>query len=157
MAIVNPTQPCPCTSGRILGECCGPYLAGGEPPDAVALMRSRYTAFALGVPGHLWRTLHATHADRARSEAELLRALEKASRTFKYRGLWILDHAESAPRAQVLFQVKLWQSGQDRSFLEKSEFLHDGTGWRYLSGELVPVSTVKGDAKALRLDTFPPK
>lgn len=49
---------CPCGGGSY-GNCCGPALDGGVPPvTAVALMRSRYTAFALQRPGYLLETWH---------------------------------------------------------------------------------------------------
>ena len=39
---------CPCGSGRTLAACCGRFINEGMiPPSAVALMRSRYSAFAL--------------------------------------------------------------------------------------------------------------
>ena len=52
------TEACPCGSGRNLTSCCGWYLAGHPAPTAEALMRSRYTAFALGDEGYLLRTWH---------------------------------------------------------------------------------------------------
>ncbi len=51
-------RPCPCGSGSAFDRCCGPYLGGAPAPTAVALMRSRYTAFALGDEDHLFRTWH---------------------------------------------------------------------------------------------------
>jgi SEC-C motif-containing protein len=41
---------CPCGSdNKKYTDCCGRYLDGGEAaPTAEALMRSRYTAYALG-------------------------------------------------------------------------------------------------------------
>ena len=51
-------RPCPCGGGSFK-ECCVPSLAAEDwPPTAEALMRSRYTAFALGDADHLWRTWH---------------------------------------------------------------------------------------------------
>ncbi len=50
---------CPCGSGSALDACCGPVLSGervaGSPEE---LMRSRYTAFAVGEADHLLRTWH---------------------------------------------------------------------------------------------------
>ena len=55
---VNETDPCPCGSGRTLAECCGPIVKGERPaPTAEALMRSRYTAYAVGDMAHLRRSL----------------------------------------------------------------------------------------------------
>lgn len=49
---------CPCGSLRAIGDCCGPYLGGRPVPTAEALMRSRFTAFALEDEAHLLRTWH---------------------------------------------------------------------------------------------------
>ncbi|WP_040518362.1 YchJ family protein [Gordonia neofelifaecis] len=53
---------CPCGSGEVLSACCGRYLTGsGEgrrAPTAESLMRSRFTAFALGDEAHLLATWH---------------------------------------------------------------------------------------------------
>ena len=154
MALVH-SQPCPCSSGRDLGVCCGPFISGkAEPPDAVALMRSRYSAYAVNEPAWLLRSLHRSHPDWKRPEADVLFALAKACRDYKYRGLWILDHASEPPKAQVLFQARLYEKGKDRSFVERSEFLHDGDGWRYLDGKMLPTAAIEGDVKLLRLQTF---
>ncbi|MEO7980173.1 MAG: YchJ family metal-binding protein [Sporichthyaceae bacterium] len=49
---------CPCGSGGSFGSCCGPVLEGTAAPTAQALMRSRYTAYAVGDPAHLFRSWH---------------------------------------------------------------------------------------------------
>ena len=48
---------CPCGSGRAFEECCEPYLLGRLPaPTAEALMRSRYSAYALSSIDYLYKT-----------------------------------------------------------------------------------------------------
>ena len=48
---------CPCGSGRPFEECCEPYLLGREKaPTPEALMRSRYSAYALGSIDYLFET-----------------------------------------------------------------------------------------------------
>jgi SEC-C motif-containing protein len=50
---------CPCGSGYLYPDCCGPLHDGEAPaPTAMALMRSRYCAFALGRAGYLLDTWH---------------------------------------------------------------------------------------------------
>jgi len=50
---------CPCGSGRNYDECCGRYHVNGEvAPNAEALMRSRYSAYALGFEDYLRATWH---------------------------------------------------------------------------------------------------
>ena len=54
-----PDVRCPCLSGSPYGECCGPFHAGAAAaPTAERLMRSRYSAFAVGDPAYLLRTWH---------------------------------------------------------------------------------------------------
>ncbi|MHA3685294.1 YchJ family protein [Leucobacter sp. HY1908] len=51
---------CPCGRGESYGACCGPLHAGEPAPTAERLMRSRYTAFALGLVDYLERSWHET-------------------------------------------------------------------------------------------------
>lgn len=54
----SPRDPCPCCSGAPFGGCCAPILAGEAAPSALALMRSRYSAYVLGDEDHLFRSWH---------------------------------------------------------------------------------------------------
>ena len=65
----NPSDnrtPCPCGSGDVYADCCGRWHAGlalGEhAPTPEALMRSRYSAYARGLPDYLLATWHASTA-----------------------------------------------------------------------------------------------
>jgi SEC-C motif domain protein len=149
---------CVCGSGRPYKACCEPFHRGlREAPDAESLMRSRYAAFALKDADYLVRTLHPDHADRALPEAEIRRSIRVTTTAFKYMGLAILDRAPPGDDgiAVVLFFAKIFEKGQERSFVERSEFMHDGEGWRYLRGEMWPVQKLAGDPAALTLATFP--
>ena len=59
-----------------------------------------------------------------------------------YRGLTILEHGGPDERgfAQVKFLAQVFAGPRDCSFTELSEFLLDGAGWRYFSGEPKPVT-----------------
>src|SRR6188474_3543469 len=52
------TRSCPCGSGAAYRACCGPVHDGSPAATAEQLMRSRYTAFALGIEDHVFRTWH---------------------------------------------------------------------------------------------------
>jgi SEC-C motif-containing protein len=52
--------PCPCGLGQPYGECCGPAHRGHAPATAEALMRSRFTAFALDDDAYVLRSWHPT-------------------------------------------------------------------------------------------------
>lgn len=50
---------CPCLSGETYGACCGRYHSGAAlAPTAEALMRSRFSAFAVGDAAYLLATWH---------------------------------------------------------------------------------------------------
>ena len=49
---------CPCGLADDYDACCGRFHAGTPAPTAEALMRSRYSAFAVGDAGYLLRTWH---------------------------------------------------------------------------------------------------
>ncbi len=148
---------CPCGNGRPYRGCCGPLHRGErEASDAEALMRSRYAAFARKEIDYLYRTLHPEHEDRARPEADVLRDLRATASTLRYMGLQILDRRapDEAGIARVLFLARIFEKGRERSFVELSEFAHDGEGWRYLRGEARPVARIAGDPAAIRIDSF---
>jgi len=126
---------CPCGSGRRYPACCRPFHQGAEPQDPVALMRSRFSAFATGEAAYLWRTLHAGHPDRARPERDFLVELRRACQTLRLVRLRVLDHDGT----RVLFHAEIYERGKERSFLELSAFERDagaGGAWRYRSGQL---------------------
>ena len=55
------TRRCPCQSGDPYGRCCGRLHRGEHAaPTAEALMRSRYSAFALGDVDYLRHSWHAS-------------------------------------------------------------------------------------------------
>ena len=60
--LVRPYTPCPCDSGQTYVQCCGPWHQGLGlgvfAPTPEALMRSRYSAFALGLVDYLTATWH---------------------------------------------------------------------------------------------------
>jgi len=148
---------CPCCSGRPYRDCCEPYHTGQrEAFAAEALMRSRYSGFAKKQVDYLWRTLHAEHEDRGRGEAEVKSQLRDSIRSFKYMGLTILEtrSPDGEGIARVLFLARIFEKGREGSFVELSEFAHDGVGWRYLGGEPVLVARLRADPEKLTIDGF---
>ncbi|MDI1437497.1 YchJ family protein [Polyangium sorediatum] len=151
-----PARDCPCCSGLPYTQCCAPYHRGErEAPDAVTLMRSRFAAYARKESAYVLRTLHPDHEDRKRPEAEVLREIRDATSTLKFMRLDVLDH--DGPDAggfwHVLFHARVFEKGQDRSFVELSEFAHDGVGIRYRSGEQVAAAKV-AEPKGLTIGAF---
>ncbi|MEM1413997.1 MAG: YchJ family metal-binding protein [Myxococcota bacterium] len=150
---------CPCDlgdAGARYDACCGPYHAGAEPEDAPTLMRSRYAAFAKGELAYLWRTLHPDHEDRSEDEGAWAERLRGALRAQRYRRLRVLDERgpDASGAAEVLFHVTMSRGRKDLSFAERSVFLRDAEGWRYLAGEGLPNAALPRPLEVLTLASF---
>ncbi|WP_082071674.1 YchJ family protein [Microbacterium oxydans] len=120
---------CPCFSGDRFGGCCGPLLRGAAAPTAERLMRSRYTAFAVGDAAYLRDTWHvSTRPDPIEIEPDLV-----------WRRLVIVDREAGGPfdRDGVVEFEAFWRQGEDRGSLrERSRFVREDRRWLYLDGDL---------------------
>ena len=59
MVAIPAEQLCPCCSALAYAACCGPLVAGEHLASTTEqLMRSRYTAYAVGALDHVWRSWH---------------------------------------------------------------------------------------------------
>ncbi|MFM2074640.1 MAG: hypothetical protein RJB34_945 [Pseudomonadota bacterium] len=129
---MNP-EPCPCgrsdAKGRFLAltDCCAPLHQGESAPDAERLMRSRYSAFVLGLTEYLLRTWHAS----TRPESV---EWEPAA---QWLGLEIKDHQiTSADSAEVTFVARFRVAGRAVRQHERSRFVHEGGRWWYVDGDV---------------------
>jgi SEC-C motif-containing protein len=122
---------CPC-GGADYRTCCRPYHEGAEPPDPASMVRSRFSAFALGDGEYLWRTIDDAHELRARPKDEVVRELRKAREKYRYMRVTIHE----VDGARVLFTARIFEKGRDRSFTELSTFT--SPPWRYRDGVMRP-------------------
>lgn len=124
-------EPCRCGSGAAYDRCCGPLHDGTTVADtALALMRSRFTAFALGRADYLLGSWHAgTRPARLDLDDGIV-----------WRRLQIVDTEAGGPddaTGIVEFRAQYVQDGQRHILHERSRFCRDRDGrWRYLDGEL---------------------
>ena len=127
---------CPCGSGHADSACCGPILAGAPAPTALALMRSRYTAYVRGAVDYLVETHDATTrgaTDRA--------AIAARARDTLWLGLEIVatergvaDHDDGI----VEFIARGAIRGVPFAQHERSRFRRVDGRWRYLDGGTPP-------------------
>jgi len=119
-------QRCPCDSGESYEDCCRPLHRGEcEAPTALALMRSRYAAFAQGDAAYLRRTWHVSTRPRS---LEL-----DADRV--WTGLEIVATEAGGPfetSGVVEFRAHHRTGVQS----ERSTFTREGGRWYYLSGSV---------------------
>ncbi|HEY4371817.1 MAG TPA: YchJ family metal-binding protein [Burkholderiales bacterium] len=119
---------CPCGSGHALENCCGRYLHGAIPaPDAEALMRSRYTAYALREEAYLLATWHA-------STRPVRLDLEQEAQAPQWIGLKVKSHqVQDAHHASVDFVARYRVNGRAHKLEELSRFLKEDGRWYYVS------------------------
>jgi SEC-C motif-containing protein len=117
---------CPCYSGKNYADCCAPYHNGTPAPNALLLMRSRYSAFSLGLADYLVAT-SLPPQDKA--------SLLTFSRTMTFTGLDILEFVDGATHASVTFRAHLLYEGKDSSFTEKSAFIKQNNRWHYVNAD----------------------
>ncbi|MFF0813666.1 YchJ family protein [Rhodococcus sp. NPDC003318] len=117
---------CPCPSGDTYGNCCGRFHSGAaEAPTAEALMRSRYSAFAVGDADYLLRTWHR----RSRPTSLELDPEQQ------WVGLDILSRSGGSPleSAGTVEFVAHYRIGRHRDSLhEHSRFVREHGRWLYV-------------------------
>ena len=122
----NTVAACPC-GGSSFQECCAPYLEGEVPaPTALALMRSRYSAFVLGNEGYLRETWLAKN----RPSGTIIEKKDPV----KWAGLKIIRHQELGDRATVEFIASYKRNGRMMKLHENSLFIREDGHWYYVDG-----------------------
>jgi SEC-C motif-containing protein len=123
---------CVCGSDKGFEKCCGRFLSGAQQPKTPEqLMRSRYSAYALGDHGaYLLRTWFPATA-RGLTEEALSR------RSCNWTRLEILAKSQDGDRGLVEFNAWFRQGGGEEELLhEKSVFQRMGGRWLYVGGEV---------------------
>ena len=127
---------CRCHSGKQEKRCCGPLHAGKAAPRPVALMRSRYAAYAKGLVRYVMDTTHPDSPHRTLDPTAWATDLQAFSRRTTFERLQILDAPEpDGDEAFVTFRATLTQDGRDVGFTERSRFLRVDGRWLYVDGE----------------------
>ena len=124
-----PPNTCPCGSGRAYAACCGRWHAGEhhlQAPDAEALMRSRYSAYVLGLEDYLLATWHASTRPVALN-------LDREAPS-KWLGLEVRAHAASDDTATVEFVARCRVGGRAQRMHETSRFVREDGCWFYVDG-----------------------
>ena len=130
---------CPCGSARDMSDCCGRYLAGTPAPTAEALMRSRYTAYAIGVLVYIAATCAGPAAlalDRAEAEAAQIGT--------EWLGLEIIKTTrgrETDSEGTVKFVFRYRHNGVEAAQQDLSKFRRVDGLWRYWESYLRPATS----------------
>jgi SEC-C motif-containing protein len=116
---------CPCGLGDEYESCCGRLHAGGRAPTAESLMRSRYSAFAVGDAGYLLRTWHPSGRPRTLS-------LDPALQWTRLAILETRDGGLFDATGTVTFRALFVQHGKRGVVAETSRFVRLDGQWAYL-------------------------
>ncbi|MEE2829144.1 MAG: YchJ family metal-binding protein [Myxococcota bacterium] len=134
MSAHRPNAPCPCGTGRKYKRCCRPFHRGAPAPDPERLMRSRYSAYALGELDYLVDTT-CPGGPQWRTERESwLSELADYVRATRFEGLKVLSTEVAGNEGSVSFHAQLSRGSEDLSFGESSRFVRMGARWLYHSG-----------------------
>ena len=123
---------CPCGSAARYDSCCGRYLDGSQAAlTAEALMRSRYTAYALGRGAYLRQTWYP--ATRPGSSQ-----LDDDTGT-QWIGLEVKRHErQDDTHATVEFVARYKVNGRAFRLHELSRFVFENGQWFYVDGDIDP-------------------
>ena len=126
---------CPCGFGKPYQECCRPFHTATAPEPGRApvpapataelLMRSRYSAFAIGDTAYLQRSWHS-------STRPALLTLDPGQRWLR---LEVLGSSEGGPfhlAGTVEFRAHFSEGGEEGVLHENSRFIREGGVWVYL-------------------------
>lgn len=125
---------CPCHRQKTYKDCCRPYHLGKLPENALLLMRSRYSAYALHLTDYIIATTHPESPYYSSNKKQWKEEILQFARATEFEGLKILEFIDEQPIAYVAFKAILKQKGQDVSFTEKSTFEKIKGKWLYKSG-----------------------
>lgn len=129
-SVADPSR-CPCLSGETYGNCCGRLHRGeAQAPTAERLMRSRFSAFAVGDAAYLLATWHPRRRPAAFELDPAIRwtRLDILNTT----GGGMLD-TQGTVEFRAYFRSGSAGAGSQH---EVSRFVREGGRWFYLDGDV---------------------
>lgn len=121
---------CPCGSGLKYKKCCKTYHDGRVAKTALLLMKSRYSAYALG---------NAKYIQNSAENQDDIESIKEFSKNTTFKKLDILNFEDGENEAFVTFRATLFNQTIDISFTEKSRFLKKDGRWYYIDGVISEV------------------
>lgn len=123
------SKTCYCDSGLLFAQCCQPLLHGTAPAaSALALMRSRYSAYVLADEAYLLKTWHSSTRPQ---QLDLNKSQQQ------WRRLKIVDTELGTPEDKtgvVEFIATFKLNGRAEHLRERSRFSRQNGQWVYVDG-----------------------
>lgn len=127
----NENMDCPCCSGKPYEECCKPYHTGEKhAPTAEALMRSRFSAFAIPNGKYLMDTTYP-----AKRKFHNTEDLQEWGEINEWTQLEIIDKPSVSKVEFKAFYTD--EEGHKQIHHELSKFKMLQNRWFYVSGEFL--------------------
>lgn len=124
---------CPCCSGATYEQCCRLYITEAKPPKcAEQLMRSRYTAYALGIYDYIVNTY--TEAEKAHLNVQ---DIAESAHQQKWTKLTIHQSDELNTIPTVEFSAYYLIANQLFELREHSRFVKEGEYFKYNDGDIL--------------------
>ena len=145
---MSETQQCPCGQQNSYDECCGTIIDGKQvAKTAEALMRSRYTAFALNKMDHI----RNSHDPSTRSELDMEGNQAWSSRA-DWKSLKIVKTekgTEEDDNGVVEFIARYDMEGEPQEHHELSTFRKVKGQWYFVDGKNLALSTFQREEPKL--------
>ncbi|WLS43718.1 YchJ family protein [Micromonospora profundi] len=120
---------CPCGSGQAYADCCAPAHGGDKPaPTAETLMRSRFSAFALGDADYLLRSWHSSTRPTSLE-------LDPGQRWIRLEIVETERGGLLDATGTVTFRAHYRDAGRTGTLTETSRFVREDGRWVYLDGD----------------------
>ncbi|CAH0533906.1 hypothetical protein VST7929_01783 [Vibrio stylophorae] len=122
---------CPCCSGLAYDHCCQPYHQRQQyAPTPEALMRSRFSAYAIGLVDYIVET-YAPKLNAAQFRNDIADGTQ-----LQWRLLEVISSDAKENSGTVNFVAWFMdEQGQLACLAEHSRFIKEGGQWYYLDGE----------------------
>jgi SEC-C motif-containing protein len=151
MTSANAIRLCACGTEKAYSECCEPFIKGTKlAPTAEKLMRSRYTAFAVGEMDYIYKT----HHESTRKELDM-DGVKSWALNSEWLGLEIRGSEkgqEVDTEGSVEFKCKFIFNGKEQSHHELSTFVKEKGQWFFVDGALRNNTVRRSEPKVGRND-----
>jgi SEC-C motif domain protein len=130
------TLSCPCCSKKKYNDCCGILHQGKAAENALQLMRSRYSAYALHLPDYIIHTTHPNNPlyrqDITQWRKEILHFCENTH----FDKLEIIEFTDNTEESYVHFIAYLSQNNKEFKLEERSQFKKLNGRWLYYNADI---------------------
>ena len=134
----SPNDVCPCGSLKKYKKCCKPFHDKiTSPKNALELMKSRFSAFAVCNSEYIISTTHENNPDFTQDLKSWNNDILNFSQNTRFEKLEILEFIDGEVESFVTFKATLFQDKTDISFIEKSRFLKTEGIWKYVDGQFI--------------------